>query len=145
MRRFFLATCFMVASLSVLSQSSPKLYRIKTGSLFDSETGTLMQKAVKAGVTIVAGADDYNVLGFPSGEMFKRTLFMYHTAGLSIPHVLQTATVNAARHLRWENRLGSIKKGYWADLVAVDPAIEKDLNVLLNVRFVMKGGVIVKQ
>jgi imidazolonepropionase-like amidohydrolase len=105
----------------------------------------LLQKAVKAGVTIVAGADDYTVLGFTYGEMFKRTLFMYHTAGIGIPQVLQTATINAARHLRWENRLGTIKKGCWADLVAVDPAIEKDLNVLLNVRFKMKGGVVVKQ
>lgn len=130
-------------AMTIMNPNNPNIKRNIAARI--KSISELMQKAVKAGVTIVAGADDYTVLGFPYGEMYKRNLFMYHTAGMSIPQVLQSATINAARHLRWENRLGSIKKGYWADLVAVDPAIEKDLNVLLNVRFVMKGGVIVKQ
>lgn len=105
----------------------------------------VLQKGMKAGVTIAAGADDYTQLGMPYGEVFKRNLFMYHTAGMPIPQVLQTATLHAARQLRWEERIGSLKKGFWADLIAVDPSIEKDLSALLDVKFVMKGGVVVKQ
>ena len=130
-------------AMTIMNPNNPNIRRNISARI--KSVSQLLQKGVKAGVTIVAGADDYTVLGFPYGEMFKRTLFMYNTAGLSIPQVLQTATINAAKHLRWENRIGNIKQGFWADLIAVDPAIEKDLNVLLNVQFVMKGGVMVKQ
>ncbi|MGB8191893.1 MAG: amidohydrolase family protein [Chitinophagaceae bacterium] len=130
-------------AMTIMNPTNPNIKRNISARI--KSITELLQKAVKAGVTIVAGADDYTVLGFPYGEMFKRTLFMYHTAGIGIPQVLQSATIHAAKHLRWENRIGSIKKGFWADIIAVDPAIEKDINVLLNVKFVMKGGAIVKQ
>lgn len=99
-----------------------------------------LKRAVKAGITIVHGSDDYTDIRLPFGEMPLHNIIGYSLAGLSIPEVLKTATINAANHLRWGNRIGVIKKGYFADIIAVEGDLEKDINALLNTRFVMKGG-----
>lgn len=101
-----------------------------------------LSKAIKAGVTIVHGSDDYTDIRLPFGEMPLYNLIGYHLAGLSIPEVIKTATINAATHLRWANRIGIIKKGFLADIIAVDGDLEKDIKALLNTRFVMKEGAI---
>jgi imidazolonepropionase-like amidohydrolase len=55
---------------------------------------------------------------------------------------LQSATLSAARLMRWEDRVGSIAVGKYADLVAVQGDVLANLQVLENVGFVMKGGVV---
>lgn len=99
-----------------------------------------LKRAVKAGVTIVHGSDDYTDIRLPFGEMPLYNIIGYRLAGLSIPEVLKTATINAATHLRWANRIGIIKKGYLADIIAVEGDLETDIDSLLNTRFVMKEG-----
>jgi imidazolonepropionase-like amidohydrolase len=99
-----------------------------------------LKRAIKAGVTIVHGSDDYTDIRLPFGEMPLRNLIGYSLAGLSIPEVLKTATINAANHLRWGNRIGIIKKGYWADIIAIEGDLERDIYKLLNTQFVMKEG-----
>lgn len=102
-----------------------------------------LKRAVKAGVTIVHGSDDYADIRLPFGEMPLHNIIGYQLAGLTVAEVLKTATINAAHHLRWGTRIGIIKSGFWADIVAVEGDLEKDLRVLLNTRFVMKGGKII--
>jgi imidazolonepropionase-like amidohydrolase len=59
--------------------------------------------------------------------------------------VLQFATINASRQLNWADRIGVLKAGYLADIIAVDRDLDKNINAILNVHFVMKDGkVIVK-
>lgn len=99
-----------------------------------------LKRAFDAGVTIVHGSDDYADIRLPLGEMPLHNIIGYSRAGLSSPQVLQTATINAANHLRWGNRIGIIKKGFWADIIAVEGDLEMDINALLNTHFVMKGG-----
>ena len=99
-----------------------------------------VQRAIKKGVTIVAGSDDYHDLKMPFGERSKRTLIGYYESGMPIPEILKAATINAARHLNLGNEIGVIKEGYLADLIAVDTNIDKNINLLLEVYFVMKDG-----
>jgi imidazolonepropionase-like amidohydrolase len=57
---------------------------------------------------------------------------------------IQTATVNAADLLGWSDRIGSIEQGKFADIIAVNGDPTKDVTVLQNPVFVMKGGVVYK-
>jgi imidazolonepropionase-like amidohydrolase len=58
--------------------------------------------------------------------------------------IIRAATVNAAELLGWEDRIGAIEKGKFADLIAVPGDPLKDIRELERVQFVMKGGAVVK-
>jgi len=102
-----------------------------------------LQRASRKGVTIVAGSDDYVDFKEPFAEPSKRTLIGYYESGVPIPQVLQFATINASRQLNWAGRIGVLKAGYWADIIAVDNDLDKNINAILHVHFVMKGGEVV--
>jgi len=51
-------------------------------------------------------------------------------------------TMNGARLLGWDKRLGSLTPGKWADIVAVSGDPLKDIEVMQKVSFVMKNGVV---
>lgn len=101
-----------------------------------------LRRALRAGVTIVAGSDDYLDLGLPQGAAAKRVLFAYAAAGMPPAQVLQTATINAARLLGRERDLGVVRAGAYADLVAVEGDPTTDLAAIERVRFVMKAGAV---
>ncbi|WP_448698518.1 amidohydrolase family protein [Mucilaginibacter sp. AW1-3] len=103
-----------------------------------------LQRAIKYGVTIAYGSDDYGASDRPFGEPSKHTLIGYYEAGLPITQVLQIGTRNSAQVLGWGKYLGILKKDYLPDIIAVDNSIDKDINAILNVRFVMKNGTIYK-
>ncbi len=102
--------------------------------------GGRLQRAIKKGVTIAAGSDDYIDFKMPFAEPSKRTLVGYCESGVPIAQVLQFATINASRQLNWSNRIGIIKKGYLADIIAVGNDLDKNINAILDVHFVMKDG-----
>jgi imidazolonepropionase-like amidohydrolase len=52
--------------------------------------------------------------------------------------------VNAADLLGWSGKVGTLEAGAWADIVAVDGDPIKDVTTLERVKFVMKGGDVVK-
>ena len=98
-----------------------------------------LQRAVAAGVTIVAGSDMYIDMQRPQGEAAKRVLFAYLEAGMKPTQILQSATINAAR-LFGNPRLGAIKAQTFADIIAVEGNPADDLGAIEKVRFVMKNG-----
>jgi imidazolonepropionase-like amidohydrolase len=98
-----------------------------------------LRRAAAAGVMIVSGSDMYIDLGMPQGEAARRVLFAYREAGLEPVPILQSATINAAR-LIGERRLGAIKAGAFADIIALDGNPVADFKAIERVRFVMKNG-----
>ena len=101
-----------------------------------------LRRAVKAGVTITAGSDNYLDLKWAQGTAARRVLFAYHQAGLTPVQILQAATINDARLLGMEHRLGVLKAGARADVIAVEGDLERDFSALERVRFVMKAGTV---
>lgn len=101
-----------------------------------------LRRAMKAGVTVVAGSDMYLKTPFPQGTAAKRVLFAYHAAGMSTVEILRAATMNSARCIGWENRIGVLKAGGFADIIAVDGDPLADFSSMERVRFVMKNGTV---
>ncbi|MDQ6736385.1 MAG: amidohydrolase family protein [Gemmatimonadota bacterium] len=97
--------------------------------------------ALAAGVTIINGSD---VGVFTHGDN-AREIEMLVEYGMTPVQAMQSATSTAARVLQLDDRLGSIRPGLYADLVAVtgDPLL--DIRAIRQVRLVMKGGTIVRQ
>jgi imidazolonepropionase-like amidohydrolase len=98
-------------------------------------------RAKKAGVWMVSGSDA--VAGL-HGHNAREVVWLVK-AGLTPAEALRAATVDAASLLGLEGRVGEIKPGAFADLVAVPGDPTKDINAVERVVFVMKGGKIVKE
>jgi imidazolonepropionase-like amidohydrolase len=64
--------------------------------------------------------------------------------GLPPIEAIRAATINAADLMGWQDRVGALEPGKLADLIAVDGDPLADITVLQNVKFVMKGGAVVK-
>jgi len=106
-----------------------------------------LARAVKAGVRIAAGSDEYyNVLGKTRGQASLLMFRAYLASGMSPLEIIRAATINNAELLAGERaQFGSIEKGKFADLIAVPGDPLKDITELEKVRFVMKGGVVIKK
>ena len=98
------------------------------------------QLAKKAGVTIGCGSD---VGVFSHGTSWKELDNMVRY-GMTPTEALLSATRTAAQILGWQDRLGRIRPGYLADLVAVAGDPTRDVTAVKDVRFVMKGGAVVR-
>lgn len=105
-----------------------------------------LRRAVKKGVTIVAGADYYNDFpGTGRGEGSIDVILSYIEAGIPVQQVLQFATLNAARALGIAQKTGVLKKGMKADLAAFNGDMETDFaKSLFNLKMVIKDGNIVR-
>ena len=68
----------------------------------------------------------------------------YSQAGMTPLAILRAATVNAAELLGWQDRVGAIEPGKFAELIAVPGDPLKDISALQRVVFVMKGGRVYK-
>jgi len=101
-----------------------------------------LRRAIKAGVMIAAGSDNYIDLGMPQGDAAKHNLFAYAEAGMPSLAILQAATWNASRLLGLENRVGVIRARAFADIIAVEGDPGTDIHALERVRFVMKQGTV---
>lgn len=99
-----------------------------------------IKKAFEAGVKIAMGTD---AAVYPHG-LNAHELAVYVSLGMTPLHAIQTATINDADLLGWTDKIGTIEIGKWADIIAVDGDPLQDITTLQHVRFVMKGGEVVK-
>ena len=97
-------------------------------------------RAYKKGVGIAFGTD---AGVFPHGKNGKEFGYMVE-AGMPPMKTIQAATITNAKILKMENELGQVKKGFLADIVAVNDDPTQKIETMENVVFVMKNGVIYK-
>ncbi len=99
------------------------------------------KKQVAAGVPFAVGSD---VGPFPHGTQGRELALMVQF-GMSPRAVLQADLINGAKLLGWQGQIGELKPSYYADIVAVPGNPLDDISVVEHVKFVMKGGVVVRQ
>lgn len=104
-----------------------------------------LKRAHRAGLPMAFGSDlIVDIPGFNRGQAALTLLRSWLDAGIPAADILKAMTWDAARMLGFEKTRGAVKAGYIADLIAVDGDPLKDILSLRAVRFVMKGGAVVK-
>ncbi len=98
-------------------------------------------KAVKKGVKIGVGSDN---VGFPA-NFAKNEFAELVKLGMTPMQAIQAGTRVNAELLQKEDEIGSIAPGLYADIVATKGNPLNDITELLRVKFVMKGGKVIKQ
>ncbi len=96
--------------------------------------------AFASGVKVAFGTD---AAVYPHGLNAHEFAVMVKL-GLTPLQAIQAATLNAADLLGWPGKVGTLEPGAWADIVAVDGDPLKDVTTLERVKFVMKGGEVVR-
>lgn len=99
------------------------------------------EKCVEAGVRLAFGADS----GVFPHRFTGRQFSYYVKYGLTPMQAIQSATAWAAELMGWEDRIGAVAPGMYADLIAVAGDPTKDVTLMEDVAWVMKGGSVVKQ
>ena len=147
-------------ALIQVTAAAKKLLAVEEGDLSDEERSSLrgdpiyfkdmfpnviknIAKLKSAGAKIGIGTDSggslLSLFGFYGDE-----LKYIASAGISNFEILRMATAENARILNMQDRIGTIEKGKWADLIAVEGDPLVDLDSMNNVRMVMKGGAFIK-
>ena len=99
-----------------------------------------VKKAIEAGVKIGLGTD---AAVYPHG-LNAHELAVYVSLGMTPLQAIRSATINDADLLGWSDKIGTLEAGKWADIIAVDGDPLEDVTTLQHVKFVMKGGAVVK-
>ena len=115
-------------------------YTIKKMQMVSEVGQNNVKKAIAAGVKIGMGTD---AAVYPHG-LNAHELGVYVRLGMTPLQAIQTATINDADLLGWTDRIGTLEPGKYADIIAVDGDPLKDVTTLESVKFVMKGGEVIK-
>ena len=119
--------------------------RVASGARRDQQYNDLVQRVLKSGVRFAAGSDMcWFYPGKTRGQASVATLINLRDAGMPPLDAIRAITTNAAEMLGWQDRVGSIEPGKFADLVAVTGDPIADITELERVRFVIKDGRVVR-
>ena len=103
------------------------------------------QRVLKSGVKFAAGSDMcWFYPGKTRGQASATIFANLHNAGMPPLEIIRAVTTNAAEMLGWQDRVGAVESGKFADLVAVTGDPVADITELERVRFVMKNGQVVR-
>jgi len=119
--------------------------RAKLGSpinqYFQQSIQATFKKAMKMGVKLAYGTD----IGGYDWNLAEAKDFTYFVDwGLSPIQAIQTATTTAAELLGMQGKIGEIKEGSFADIIALKKDPTKDISALQNIDWVMKNGKVYK-
>ncbi len=121
-----------------LHETDGRMSRLKLGE-------QAFRKLLKAGVPLPFGSGATDDLPVPHGTQGDQFAYMVKW-GMTPAQALQTAFLVAADSLNydWNTKVGSLEQGKYADLVAVSGDPLADVTEMERVKFVMKGGVVIR-
>jgi imidazolonepropionase-like amidohydrolase len=134
-----------IAEPTIVMSPAYRARRVASDARRKQSYDDLVQRVLKSGVKFSAGSD--MCWFYPSktcGQASVATLLNLRQAGMPSLDVIRAITTNAAEMLGWADRIGAIEPGKYADLVAVSGDPLADIHELERVRFVMKGGEVVR-
>jgi len=100
-----------------------------------------IQIAKSLGVKIAAGFDPASPETHGRNAMELEAMVK---RGLTPLEAIQATTINAAELLSWQDKVGALESGHYADMIAVEGDPLADISTLQHVAFVMKGGTVIK-
>jgi imidazolonepropionase-like amidohydrolase len=106
------------------------------------ERAVSMAAATKGLKIMVGSGADGSTL--PHGTQASEFEWLAKRAGMGPVRAIQAGTITNAQVMGWQDQIGSITKGKFADLVAVSGDPIADITELQRVKFVMKGGKVIK-
>lgn len=109
---------------------------LRVGKVVDG----MIRTAYAQGVEIAFGTDSGVT---PHGQNAEEFLYLVE-AGMTPMEAIQSATVTASRHINMSDQIGTLEPGKYADIIAVDDDPLADISALIDVSFVMKGGIVHK-
>jgi len=119
--------------------------RAKLGSpinlYFQQSIQATFKKAIKMGVRLAYGTD---IGGYDWGLPEAKDFTYFVDWGLTNVQAIQTATTTAAELLGMQGKIGEIKAGAFADIVALKKDPTKDITALQQIDWVMKDGKVFK-
>ncbi len=128
-----------VATMAVESEFMSPAIREKAIRVGNDMAGSF-EKAHKAGVNIAYGTDS----GVSRHGTNAEEAVLMVAAGMAEMDVLVAATINAADLIDMSDSIGTLEAGKFADIIAVDNSPLENIDELLDVDFVMKGGKVYK-
>ncbi|HLN98808.1 MAG TPA: amidohydrolase family protein [Pyrinomonadaceae bacterium] len=130
---------------SIVMSPASRAATVNSDARYKQRYEQLVQRVLKSGVKFAAGSDTgWFYPGKTRGQASTAVLINLREAGMPVLDVIRAVTVNAAEMLGWQDRIGAIEPGKFADVVAVSGDPLADVTELERVRFVMKDGQVVR-
>jgi imidazolonepropionase-like amidohydrolase len=130
---------------SIVLSAETRSSRVSSSARRDKQYNDLVQRVLQSGVKFAAGSDMcWFYPGKTRGQSSIATFVNLRDAGMPALDVIRAITINAAEMLGWQDRIGTVAPGRFADLVAVSGDPMADISELERVRFVMKDGKVVR-
>jgi imidazolonepropionase-like amidohydrolase len=134
-----------VAERTIVMSPEFRAARAKSAERRDQNYGRLVQRVLRSGVKFAAGSDMcWFYPGKTRGQASTAAFANLRDAGMPPLDVIRAITVNAAEMLGWQDRIGAVDHGKFADLIAVAGDPIADITELEHVGFVMKGGEVIR-
>jgi len=130
---------------TIVMSADMKSKRASADERLRQQTTSFVKRILKSGVKFAAGSDMcWSYPGKTRGEASALMFRHLHDAGMPSLDIIRSVTSSAAEMLGWQDRVGAVEPGRLADLVAVPGDPVADISALEQVRFVMKGGQIIR-
>lgn len=104
----------------------------------------MLQQAISIGVNIALGTDQMPYEPNSGTTATVHEAELYVKAGMTPARALRAATFDAARMLKLETQVGTLRPGAYADVIAVRENPLADVSALRNIDMVMKGGTVIR-